>query len=147
MRPSRTPNPCYFTSCDDAAIPRVLVLARRRPSTVVRMVAGVLLAAVALWFAPQPVSARSPASHGCSMSADVAGVSTLVPAAADEPPCHHAGYAGCPLTPACTAGAPAVPPGHVELALGGREAALDLPQVRSLAGLVDRGPPTPPPNS
>ncbi len=110
------------------------------------MVAGVLLAAIALWFAPQPVSALGPASHGCSMSADVVSGPTLVAAAGDEP-CHHAGYAGCPLTPACTAGAPAVPPGRLELALGGREAALDLPQVRWLPGLAGRGPPTPPPNS
>lgn len=110
------------------------------------MVAGVLLAAVALWFAPQPVAALSPASHDCSMSADLVNGPTLIAAAADEP-CHHAGDAGCPQSAACGGGSPAAHRSEVELTLDGREAAFDLPPVRALPGLVGRGPPTPPPNS
>jgi len=113
---------------------------------VVRIVAGVLLVAVALWFAPQPVAALGPASHGCSMSGDVVNGATLVAAAADEP-CHHARDAGCPMTPACGGGSPAVQRSDVELTLDDRQAAFDLPQVRALPGLIGRAPPTPPPNS
>lgn len=126
--------------------PECLLILRRTPSRGVRVVAGVLLAAVALWFAPPSGSALKPASHGCSMSGDMARGPTLVAAAAEEP-CHHAGYTGCAQTAACGGGSPAVQRRAFHFTLGGHEGAFELPQVRALPGLVGRGPPTPPPNS
>ncbi len=109
-----------------------------------RVVAGVLLAATVLGFAPRPLAAFGPQSHGCPLPSSAA--TPALAAAADEP-CHHAGEQACLVNTACAGTAPAVQSRPVEFSLARVVETLASTPVGTLPDLFRAGPPTPPPNS